>query len=63
MNTELRAKAKSDFQKDFFKLMDISMFRKAIENARKYNEKGMTSPMLEPNRNTAKWFSEKLVAK
>ena len=32
MNTELRKKAKTDFEKDFFKLINTSAFSKTIEN-------------------------------
>ena len=69
LNTELRAKAKNDFKKDFFKLMNNSAFVKTIENVRNHRdiklvttEKRRNKLLSEPNYHTTKWFSEKLLA-
>ena len=69
MNTELRKKAKNDFEKDFFKLMNNAEFGKTMENVRKQRDirlvttdKRRNQLVTEPNYHTTKWFSENLLA-
>ena len=69
MNTKLRKEAKNEFEKDFFKLMNNSVFGKTMENVRKYrNIKLVTTEektiiiVSEPNYHTSKRFSEIFLA-
>ena len=69
MNTELGKQAKNDFEKDFFKLMNNSVFGKTVENVRKHRDiklvttdKRRNKLVSEPNYHAIKGFSENLVA-
>ena len=69
MNTKLRKKAKNDFDKDFFKLMNNSVFHKTMKNVWKHRDikfvitkKRTTYLMWEPNYYTTKFFTENLLA-
>ena len=69
MNTILKQEAKNDFEKDFFKLMNNSIFGKTIENVRKHRDIKLVTTdekrnklVSEPNYHTTKRFSENLLA-
>ena len=70
MNTELTIKqAKNDQDKDLYKLMNNSVFGKAMENVRKHRDiklittdKRKNQLVPEPNYHTTKWFAENLLA-
>ena len=68
MNTKLRKQAKNDFEKDFFQLMNNSVFGKTMENVRKLRDIKLVTTLekrsklvSEPNYHTAKYFSENLL--
>ena len=69
MNTNLRKKAKNDFEKDFFKLMNNAVFGKTMENMRKHRDIKLVTTerkrnylVSEPNYHTTKFFTEDLLA-
>ena len=69
MNAWLRMQAKNDFEKDFFKLMNNSVFGKTMENLRNHqniklltNNERRNNLVSEPNYHTTKYFSENLLA-
>ncbi|XP_072034592.1 uncharacterized protein [Amphiura filiformis] len=68
-NTRLRTKAKSDFEKDFFKLMNNSVFGKTMENIRNRVNVNLVTSEAEARKLTSKpnydrytIFDENLVA-
>ena len=63
MNTKLRTDAKNDFEKDFCKLMNNTVFGKTMENVRKHGDiqlvtkdKRRNKLTSEPNYHTTKYF-------
>ena len=69
MNTKLRTEAKNKFEKDFFKLMNNSVFGKNMENVRNHRDIKLVTTderrnklVSEPNYHSAKHFSENLLA-
>ena len=68
MNTKLRTEAKNDFEKDFFKLMNNSVFGKTMENLRNHtdiklvtNNERRNKLVSEPNYHSTMHFSENLL--
>ena len=69
LNTKLRTQAKNEFEKDFFKLMNNSVFGKTMENIRNRadiklvnNKKQAEKLSVKPNFKHCNIFSEDLVA-
>ena len=69
MNNELRKRAKNDFEKEFFNLMNNCVFGKTMDNVRKHRDIKLVTTdnrrnqlVSEPNYPTTKWFSENLLA-
>ena len=69
MKTELVKEAKNEFEKEFFKLMNNSVFGKTMENVRKHRdiklvttEEKQIKLVSEPNYHTTKRFSKNLLA-
>ena len=69
MNTKLRKEATNNFEKDFFKLMNNSVFGKTMKTVRKHRDIKLVTTdekrnklVSEPNYHTTKYFSENLLA-
>ena len=68
MNTDLRKQAKNDFEKDFFKLMNNSVFGKTMKNVRNHRDikivttdKRRSILASEPNYHSTKYISKDLL--
>ena len=69
ININLSKKAKNDFEKDCFKLMNNTVFGKSVKNMRKHRiiklvttERRRNYYASEPNYHTTKFFTENLLA-
>ena len=69
MNTKLRTEGKNEFEKDFFKLINNSVFGKTMENMSNHRDIKLVTInerrnklVSEPNYHTSKQFSENLLA-
>ena len=67
-NTHLRTAATNDFEKDFFKLMNNSVFGKTMENIRKHRNTGLLTTeekylctVMKPNFKSGVLFGENLI--
>ena len=67
-NTQLRSQTKNDFEKDFFKLMNNSVFGKTMENIRKHediklatNKESFLKTVMKPNFKSEICFGPSLI--
>ena len=69
INTKLIIKAKNGFEKDFFELINNSVFGKTMENVRKHRDIRLVTTdkirnqlVSKPDYHKTKWFSEDFLA-
>ena len=69
MNSKLRTETKNEFEKDFFKLMNNSVFGKTMESQRKYRDIKLVPTgrrgndlASEPNYYTTNYFTRNFLA-
>ena len=69
MNTERRKKAKNEFEKNFFKVMNNSVFGKTMKNVRNHRDSKLVTSdkrrkrlVSKPNYHSHKKFSDHLMA-
>ena len=68
LNTDLRKDAKNEFEKDFYKLMNNSVFGKTMENVRNHRDIKLVTTderrnklASEPNYHSTKYISKDLL--